>query len=667
VSRTECIPANGTAVADWTPHKISAANGPVVVDALPREARDQLVQSYEKWFQAGNTGALGAQGNAEAASVVERAAQERRQQLLAALPLGDLSEKTCVDFGVGCRGFASSFPRLQKCARAIGIDLSYEAIKASAAVSEWGGFPYGRNYTYLTSRGDRIDLADGSVDVVYAGDSLECVENPDAFLDEVHRILKPGGQFALTTVNAEAYLYRAHNETYGVCPQHLAPLGYAELRRLLDARFEVLAAHGYNRSTARAWDEKIQDLEYARAAAAQYAEHPSLTTGVVVLARKRADYRPFAYTQRRFPHDSPHTYYRGGPWEVIGLFGLMTGRSVSGGDNAALALAFEGTGIIVHFWTHPWSGDAIVEIDGVPQAVNLYSPVSGFKRVHVGGLPPGPHHLRVTGSQNLDPRSHGNQVIFYQAIAYERHERGPAADGREARGLPAPAAPAAEELRRKVASREWFHTIDLGHGVVTPGCDNSSAKLGYLNLPERLDGLAVLDIGAYDGYYSFACERRGARRVVAADHFCWCYGGMATKDGFDIAKAALRSKVEDVFIPVEEISPERVGTFDLVLFLGVLYHSQDPMRYLRIVRSVCRGQLVLETEVDALDYPRPAAVFYPGSTLNNDASNFWGPNPAAVEAMLKEVGFSRVERVCTFNMVHRPGRAFHRIVYHAFV
>jgi tRNA (mo5U34)-methyltransferase len=218
-----------------------------------------------------------------------------------------------------------------------------------------------------------------------------------------------------------------------------------------------------------------------------------------------------------------------------------------------------------------------------------------------------------------------------------------------------------------VFAREWFHTLDLGDGIVTPGCDPSAAKVGYLGLPERLDGLSVLDIGAYDGFFSFECERRGAARVLAADHFCWTYGGMATKDGFNIARAALGSRVEEKLIPVEEISPQTVGTFDLVLFLGVLYHAPDMVRYLRMVRSVCKQRVILETEVDALDYPQPAAVFYPGASLNNDASNFWGPNPACVEAMLREVGFRRIERLCVFNMVRRGNRPFHRVVYHAFV
>ena len=183
-----------------------------------------------------------------------------------------------------------------------------------------------------------------------------------------------------------------------------------------------------------------------------------------------------------------------------------------------------------------------------------------------------------------------------------------------------------EELRQKVYARPWFHRIDLGNGIITPGVDNSSEKLSYLDFPVDLRGKSVLDIGAYDGFFSFEAERRGAAKVVAADYFCWTQSGMADRRGFDIAHAALHSKVEPVLIPVEDMLPKALGTFDLVLFLGVLYHSPDPFPYLRIVRSLCKHQLILETHIDAIDYARPAMVFYPGATLNNDPSNFWGPN-----------------------------------------
>jgi tRNA (mo5U34)-methyltransferase len=86
-----------------------------------------------------------------------------------------------------------------------------------------------------------------------------------------------------------------------------------------------------------------------------------------------------------------------------------------------------------------------------------------------------------------------------------------------------------------------------------------------------------LDIGAWDGNFSFAAQRHGAVRVLATDHFCWSGAGWGTKDGFDFANGKMKAGVESLEIDVPDISPEHVGTFDVVLFLGVLYHLRHPL------------------------------------------------------------------------------------------
>jgi tRNA (mo5U34)-methyltransferase len=203
----------------------------------------------------------------------------------------------------------------------------------------------------------------------------------------------------------------------------------------------------------------------------------------------------------------------------------------------------------------------------------------------------------------------------------------------------------AEELAGEVARIRWYHRMDLGHGVVTPGRNDPAYTLRRLHLPASFAGKTVLDVGAWDGFYSFEAERRGAARVLATDHFCWGHGGPGTRAGFDLARRALGSRVEAMEIDVLELAPERVGTFDVVLFLGVLYHMRHPLLALERVASVTRELLVVETAVDLLSVRRPAAAFYPGRELAGDPTNWWGPNPAAVIAMLRDVGFPRVEIV----------------------
>jgi len=157
--------------------------------------------------------------------------------------------------------------------------------------------------------------------------------------------------------------------------------------------------------------------------------------------------------------------------------------------------------------------------------------------------------------------------------------------------------------------------------MVTPGVDNSPWKLGHIHMPDDLTDKTLIDIGTYDGFFSFEAERRGAKRVLATDQFCWQSTGMGDGEGFKIAHEAFHSRVEAMLIPVEDISPTTVGIFDLVLFLGVLYHAQDPLRYLRAAGSICWETLSSKTHIDASDYERPAMVFDEGSCPNKDPSN----------------------------------------------
>jgi tRNA (mo5U34)-methyltransferase len=187
----------------------------------------------------------------------------------------------------------------------------------------------------------------------------------------------------------------------------------------------------------------------------------------------------------------------------------------------------------------------------------------------------------------------------------------------------------------------WFHRFEFTNGAVTNARDPSPAKLQGLHLPD-LRGLSVIDIGAFDGYFSFQCEALGAARVLATDEICWSQS-MNALSNFRLMRDVLNSRVEERMIAVEDLSRETVGQFDVSLFLGVLYHAANMMDYLTRLRAITTKVAVVESLVDLLQIEEPAAAFYPPGVLNNDSSNYWGPNIACVTEMLKRVGFSSVD------------------------
>ena len=219
-----------------------------------------------------------------------------------------------------------------------------------------------------------------------------------------------------------------------------------------------------------------------------------------------------------------------------------------------------------------------------------------------------------------------------------------------------------DDLLARVNAHKWFHIMDLGSGVITPGRYDPVAGLHgpRFCVPKRLDGKSVLDIGAWDGAWSFEAKRRGASRVLATDKFIWEGGSWGERGSFDLAREALGLDVDDMVIDVMDLSRESVGQFDVVFFFGVLYHMRHPMLALEKVRDVTApgGLAIVETHCDMLDLEIPALGFYPNRELNGDVTNWFGPNPAALIGMLKAVGFEDV----TLTSLHP---AWKRMTVHA--
>ncbi len=194
----------------------------------------------------------------------------------------------------------------------------------------------------------------------------------------------------------------------------------------------------------------------------------------------------------------------------------------------------------------------------------------------------------------------------------------------------------------------WFHKMELPGGLVTPGWNDPKAtKLPYFGLPADMTGMRVLDIGHAEGFFSFEAERRGAAEVVAIEN----YPPMARK--FQMCRTALGSRVTTSHLAnVYDISPKAFGTFDIVMFFGVLYHLRNPLLALEKIHAVCTGTLLMQTAMCQNTGDQPMAEFYPFGVKSGPPDNpscdptcIWFPNPACCIGMLEHVGFKEVKRI----------------------
>jgi tRNA (mo5U34)-methyltransferase len=233
-----------------------------------------------------------------------------------------------------------------------------------------------------------------------------------------------------------------------------------------------------------------------------------------------------------------------------------------------------------------------------------------------------------------------------------------------------------DEVRRRVDEITWCHSIYLGDGIVTRGLSDVS-PLSDDELPD-VAGKSVLDVGAWDGLYSFRAERLGARRVVSLDHYAWgvsmparqayweeCAAAGTLPDhgrdltdfwdpvlpgrkGFDLAREVLGSKVEPVVGDLMTADLDALGTFDVAFYLGVLYHMPEPLTALQRLRAVTGEVAVVETVAVRVLGQREASLlaFYPGNELGGaDFGNWYAPTEQALVGLCRAAGFSSVKVV----------------------
>jgi tRNA (mo5U34)-methyltransferase len=198
--------------------------------------------------------------------------------------------------------------------------------------------------------------------------------------------------------------------------------------------------------------------------------------------------------------------------------------------------------------------------------------------------------------------------------------------------------------QRKLDAGGWWHSFDLPDGRHIEGVSTLTdlrERIGKFPIPEDLRGFRVLDIGAWDGWFSFEMERRGAE-VLAID--CW------DNPRFRQIHAALNSRVDYREMDFYDLTPETVGRFDIVLFMGVLYHLKHPLLALERVCALTTNMAVVDSFVLRERHRpgenvenRPVMEFYESDEFGGQRDNWCGPSLPCLIAMCRTAGFARVE------------------------
>jgi tRNA (mo5U34)-methyltransferase len=213
-------------------------------------------------------------------------------------------------------------------------------------------------------------------------------------------------------------------------------------------------------------------------------------------------------------------------------------------------------------------------------------------------------------------------------------------------------APPADAVAVRDAVPLWFHTFALAPGVYTPGVARDHGyRMGVLD-KDRFAGRSVLDVGAFDGFYSFLAESRGARRVVAVDneqYVDWVQArfGILLEGGAGFRAVAELTSCDVAYRRMDALDVGRLNeTFDVVLCFGILHRVTDPIALLRALADVLQpgGEIVLETYGSGLPEDSPALeVHRPSDVYERDDFVYWGFGPESLRRLARIAGLGQVE------------------------
>jgi len=265
-------------------------------------------------------------------------------------------------------------------------------------------------------------------------------------------------------------------------------------------------------------------------------------------------------------------------------------------------------------------------------------------------------------------------------------DEGPAPPPPPAEPRPDLSDPQAAAVWEEVSRLGWYHTIDVGHGIATPGFVDNRSTVDRFGLPRDMSGMRGLDIGTYDGFWSFEMERRGASEMIGIDlddpldhdlprltkkrlleesqtaegvrrtvgTQLAQVGMQLPGEGFRLAKRLLGSKAERRVLDVYQVSPEALGgTFDVVLISQLLLRLRDPQTVIENMFSVTRGFAIVaepyDAELERMD--RPVSEFVGTEKLGA----WWSHSIKSMRKMMEVAGFDPVEEVARFPVTNKVG------------
>jgi tRNA (mo5U34)-methyltransferase len=240
--------------------------------------------------------------------------------------------------------------------------------------------------------------------------------------------------------------------------------------------------------------------------------------------------------------------------------------------------------------------------------------------------------------------------------------------------------PRNEGAADEIESHPWYHTIEFPDGSVTNGRFDHRPLLPHYGIPTNLNGARVLDVGSGDGFWALEFERRGGL-VTSLDvesfrdvdlppalHALFDANpvNLSFRRGLELARKRLDSQIELVNMPIYELAPEKVGTFDVVHAGDILLHLRDPILALQRIRSVTSGKLILADVFDpVLDRigPDMHLTRYRGGW---EDVTWWAPALSTLTQMVADAGFDDVSIATTYQLGERQeSGGYWRAVLHA--